>query len=146
MMGGRTAGGGSRVRPMAEGSAQGPRVKGSMQGPGAMALRSWACTRGPVGTTTRAPGLKASGMVSEWRARAAGSTEGSGHKGSKVAMGSWKAQPAGPATKGHGAMVCRMDTALKPTLMEVRLQNMGHKGKYHLSELLFFTLNTSLKI
>ncbi len=90
MKGGRTAGGGSRVRPMAGGSARGPRVRVSMPVPGATALRFWVCTHGPVGTTTRAPGRRVSGMVSEWRARAAGSTEGNGHRGSKVATGSWR--------------------------------------------------------
>lgn len=121
MMGGRTAGGGTRVKPMAEGSARGLRVRASMQEPGATVLRFWACTRGPAGTASRAPGHRASGMASEWRARAAGSTEGNGHRGSKVAMGSWRVRPVGPGMRGHGAMVCRTDTALKPTLMVVRL-------------------------
>lgn len=133
MMGGRTAGGGSRARPMAEGSARDPRARASMRGPGAMASRSWASTRGPVGTVTKGPGRKASGMVWVWRARAAGSIEASGRRGSKVAMGSWRARPAVPAMKELGAMVCRMDMALKPTLMEVR----ELKGIFLLPEISF---------
>lgn len=121
MMGGRTAGGGSREKPMAEGSAQDHRVRESMQGPGATALKSWACTRGQAATATREPGRRASGMASELKARAAGSTEGSGRRGSKAAMDNWRARPAAHAMRGRGAMVCRMDTALKPTLTEVRL-------------------------
>lgn len=126
MTGGRTAGGGSRVRPMAEGSARGPRVRASTPAPGVTASRSWACTRGPAGTATRAPGRRASGMASAWRARAAGSTEGSGRRGSKVATGSWRARPAGPGTRGRGATGCRMDTALKPTPTEVRQLKLNH--------------------
>lgn len=125
MTGGRTAGGGSRGRLMAEGSARGHRVRASMQAPGAMASRSWACTRGPAGTATRAPGRRANGMASGWRARAAGSTEASGRRGSKVATGSWRAQPVAPATKGRGATGCRMDTAPRPTRTEVRMSHSG---------------------
>lgn len=124
MMGGRTAGGGSRGRPTVEGSAQDPRVRASTRAPGVMASRSWVFIRGPAGTATRAPGHRASAMALEWRAKAAGSTEGSGHRGSKVATGSWRARPAGPGTRGRGATGCRMVTALKPTLTEVRLQKL----------------------
>lgn len=148
MTGGRTAGGGNRGRPMDEGSAQGPRVRASTQVPGVMALRSWACTRGPVGTATKALGHKASGMASGWRARAVGSTEESGRRGSKVAMGSWRARPVEPDMRGLGAMGCRMDMALKPTLMEVRLQKTyfqnhfilsmsAHSFSFHSSEIRF---------
>lgn len=105
---------------MAEVSAQDPRVRVSTLGPGVTASRSWACTRGQVGTAIRAPGHRASGMASEWRPRVAGNTEESGRRGSKVDMGSWRARPAGPGTRGHGAMGCRMDMALKPILTEVR--------------------------
>lgn len=121
MMGGRTAGGGSRVRPTVEGFARDPRVRASTRALGVMASKSWVFIRGPAGTATRAPGRRASGTALEWRAKAAGSTEGSGHRGSKVATGSWRARPVGPGTRGRGATGCRMVTALKPTLMEVRL-------------------------
>lgn len=126
MTGGRTAGGGSRVRPMAEGSAQDLRVRVSTRGPGAMASRSSACTHGPVETATRGRGHRANGMASEWRPRVAGSTEGSGRRGLKVDMGSWRARPVGPGMRGHGAMGCRMDMALKPILMEVRMLKLPH--------------------
>lgn len=121
MMGGRTAGGGSRVRPTDVGSALDPRVRGSTLGPGVTVLRSWACIRGPAGTATRVPGRRANGTASAWRAKADGSTEGSGLRGSKVVMGSWRARSAGPGMRGYGATVCRMDTGQKPTLMEVRI-------------------------
>lgn len=121
MMGGRTAGGGNRVRPTAGVFAQGPRVRASMPGHGATASKSWACTRGPAGTAIRVPGRKVSAMASAWRARAAGSTEESGRRVLKAVTGSWRAQPVEPGTRGRGATGCRMATAPKPTPMEVRL-------------------------
>lgn len=133
MMGGRTAGGGSRVKPMAEGFARGPRVRASTQELGATVLRFWACTRGPAGIATRAPGHRASDMALEWRARVAGSTEGNGHRDSKVATGSWRVRPVGRGMRGRGATVCRTDMALKPTLMVVRLLELISRNTQNLS-------------
>ena len=116
----RTAEGGRRAGPVGEGPERGHRPRVSMQGPGATVLRSWAGTPGQAGIVTRAPGHRASATVWAWRARAAGITGASGHRASRVAMGSWRAQPVGPAMREPGATAYRMDTALRHTLTEVR--------------------------
>lgn len=121
MMGGRTVEGGNRVRPTGGGSVRGHRARGSTLGPGAMASRSWGCTLGLVGTVTKAPGRKANVTASAWRAKAAGSTGASGHKDLKAATDSWRAQTVELSMRGPGAMVYKMDMALRHTLMEVSI-------------------------
>lgn len=127
MMGGRTVEGGNRERRMAGGSARVPRARANMPGPGATDSKFSACTRGPAGTVTKEPGRRARGMASVWRAKGGGSTRVNGRKGSKAGTESWKAPPAGLVTRGPGAMACRMDTARRPTPMEVRTKSVYPK-------------------
>lgn len=66
--------------------AQDPKAKASIVDLGPMALRCWESTLGPVGTLTRAPGLRASGMERVWRIKVAGCTRASGLMASRDAM------------------------------------------------------------
>lgn len=122
MMGGHTAAGGKTARPTGTASAPGPRGRASTPVPGATASRWWVSTPGLVETPTRAPGHRASAMALEWKTRASGSTRASGHMDLRDAMAYVRALRAAPSMRAPGTTDCRMDTAPRPTLTEVRAE------------------------
>lgn len=134
MMGGRTVEGGNRARRMAGGSARGPRARANTPGPGATDSKFSECTRGPVGTATKELGRRARGMALVWRAKGGGNIGGNGRKGSKAGMASWKAPAAVLVTKAPGATGCRMDTAQRPTRMEVSMKFVSPKTYMHVAK------------
>lgn len=86
MMGGHIAEGGKMAKHMAVEFAPDPRARASIVDLGPMALRSWESTPGPVGTLTRAPGLRARGMEQGSRTKVAGCTRASGLMALRDAM------------------------------------------------------------
>lgn len=74
------------ARHMAMESAQDPRARASIVDLGPMASKCWESTHGPVGTLTRAPGLRARDTAWGWRIKVAGCTRASGHMALRDAM------------------------------------------------------------
>ena len=72
-----------------------------------------------MATTSRDSGPRVNDTEWVLRQRAGGFIMESGRKGSKVAMVSVRAQRLVRHTKEHGQLDFKMDTAWKPTLMEV---------------------------
>ena len=107
------------------GCARAPRARVSTPGPGSTASRCRACTRGPRATPTRASGSRASVTDWGWRPRGAGCTAASGPKASKDATGCGSPPPRARATRARGLRACRMATAVRATLTEVRIGTMG---------------------
>lgn len=115
---------------MAMGSARDRKGRGSTVGPGPTASSCWVSTRGPAGTPTRVPGLRARDTAWALRIKAAGCTRASGRMALRDAMASGRARGQAGSTRGRGPTDCKTDMEQRRTQMEVRGGGEMHLGYF----------------
>ena len=115
-----TVGAGRMERHMAMASVPDPKAKASIRGPGPTVSRQAGFTRGPVAIPSKGNGCRAKDTASAWKPKAGGSTEGSGHTGSRAGTACATRPRPGLSTRERGRLVFRMDTVWRHMLMEVR--------------------------